>query len=124
MLRAMLAWKMGAKVPGRFGAQIASKNAPNIAGNVWARPLGRWEPRYLEVLRPKLLAKNVPNMRGAVGAGTLARWEARTLEVSAGILGLCKRTHPHNLFLFCKSKCVPPKLLAKIFNHQEMSLGT
>ena len=44
-------------MPGSFGAQIASKRAPNIAGNVGASPLGRWETKCLEIFGPKLPSK-------------------------------------------------------------------
>jgi hypothetical protein len=44
-------------VPGSFGAQIATKRAPDIAGNVGASPLGRWETKCLEIFGPKLPSK-------------------------------------------------------------------
>ena len=33
-------WGMGDKVPGNFWAQVATKTAPNIAGNLGANMLG------------------------------------------------------------------------------------
>ena len=44
-------------MPGSFGAQIATKRAPDIAGNVGASPLGRWETKCLEIFGPKLPSK-------------------------------------------------------------------
>ena len=60
-------WKVGAEGPGSFGAQTASKSAPNIAGNVGAGPLGRLEPTYLEVLGAMLLTKVPLMLRAMLG---------------------------------------------------------
>ena len=63
---------MGAKVPGSFGAQIASKRAPNIAGNVGASLPGRLEPKCLEILERKFPAKEPPILRAMLGPARLA----------------------------------------------------
>ena len=54
-------------MPGSFGAQIASKRAPNIAGNLGASPLGRWETKCLEIFGPKLPPKQPLILRVILG---------------------------------------------------------
>ena len=64
-------------MPGSFGAQIASKRAPNIAGNVGASPLGRWETKCLEIFGPKLPPKQPLILRAILGPTCLEDWQQK-----------------------------------------------